>query len=660
MDFFQAQDNALKKTKQLVFYYLIAVILIIIAVYFAVVAGFMTYAELTRPEGAPSRIMEVQIWDPNRMIIVAVGVILWVGLGSLFRILSLRGGGATVARSLGGDKVDRSTRDPKRKQLLNVVEEMAIASGVPIPEVYILNGEASINAFAAGWSTDDAVIAVSAGALEKLSRDELQGVVAHEYSHVLYGDCRLNIRLMGILFGIMMLSVFGRLMGSGLRGGSRSRGVVIVPRGGGGKGGGKGKGGAVILAVIVVIILITIIGYIGTFFARLIQAAISRQREFLADAAAVQFTRNPEGIAGALKKIAVDSDHAVLANPKASEAAHMFFADGLKRPFSSVMATHPPLDLRIRSILPNWDGSFKPEKAVQREIAQAEPAPTARSPLPVGADFIGGMTILGAIGTMNQENLETAREITSAIPVALDEAMRQPEGARLVILGLLIAYDKEDDAAQWPLVEASLPGEEAAAVRQIVQSIKELPQKALLGVLELASTTLAQSMKEGHEASYALVDQLIEADEKVSLYEFCVRRIVRERLTRGTRNPADEASVRYMDLKPEVASAVSNILSVVVRETSGSSSPNELLQKALQGLYLLQGKVSYLSQEEAGIGQLDESIDVLRVSAFAIRSQCLRAIVASIKADGQLSPSEARILRMLCLSLNCPVPPIEF
>ena len=135
-----------------------------------------------------------------------------------------------MARSLGGDKVDRSTRDPKRKQLLNVVEEMAIASGVPIPEVYILNGEASINAFAAGWSTDDAVIAVSAGALEKLSRDELQGVVAHEYSHVLYGDCRLNIRLMGILFGIMMLSVFGRLMGSGLRGGSRSRGVVGLLR----------------------------------------------------------------------------------------------------------------------------------------------------------------------------------------------------------------------------------------------------------------------------------------------------------------------------------------------------------------------------------------------------------------------------------------------
>lgn len=514
MDFFQAQDNALRKSKQLVFYYLVAVVAIIIAVYLAVVAGFMTYAELTRPEGAPSRIMEVEIWDPTRMIVVAVAVILWVGLGSLFRILSLRGGGASVAQSLGGDKVDRSTRDPKRKQLLNVVEEMAIASGVPIPEVYVLNGETSINAFAAGWSTDDAVIAVSAGALENLSRDELQGVVAHEYSHILHGDCRLNIRLMGILFGIMMLSIFGRMMGSALRGGSRRRGVVVVSRGGGRKGGGKGGGGAIIIAVIVVIILITIIGYIGTFFARLIQAAISRQREFLADASAVQFTRHPDGIAGALKRIARDSDHGVIANPKASEAAHMFFADGMKRSFSSMLATHPPLDVRIRSILPNWDGNLKPSKKERPPAPVAEqPPPATRPPLPVGRDFIEGMTILGAIGTMSQGNLQTAREITAAIPEALDEAMRHPEGARKVILGLLIAYDEEDDTAQWKLAESALSADEAAELRQIVDFIKELPRKALLGVLELASTTLAQSMKDGHEAFYALVDQLIEADD---------------------------------------------------------------------------------------------------------------------------------------------------
>ena len=660
MDFFQAQDTALRKTKQLVFYYLVAVIAIIIAVYLAVVAGFMTYAELTRPEGAPSRIMEVEIWNPTRMIVVATAVILWVGLGSLFRTLSLRGGGASVAESLGGERVDRSTRDPRRKQLLNVVEEMAIASGVPIPEVYVLRSESSINAFAAGWSTDDAVIAVSAGALEQLSRDELQGVVAHEYSHILHGDCRLNIRLMGILFGIMMLTIFGRMMGRGIFGGRRrGRGVVVVSRGGGRKGGGKGGGGAIIIAVIVVIILVTVIGYIGTFFARLIQAAISRQREFLADASAVQFTRYPDGIAGALKKIARDSDHGVIANPKASEAAHMFFADGMKRSFSSMLATHPPLDVRIRSILPDWDGNLKPSKKARRPApVEAQPQPAPRVPVPAGRDFIEGMTILGAIGTMSQGNLQTAREITAAVPEALDEAMRQPEGARMVILALLIAYDRVDDEAQWELAASALSPEEVAELRRAVELVKELPRKALLGVLELASTTLAQSMREGHDAFHLLVDKLIEADNKVSLYEFCVRRIVRERLSRGTQIPADEASVSYMDLKPEVIKAVSTILSVVVRETSGASAPAQLVEDALKGLYLLQGKVSYLGEQEAGVEQLDAAIDVLRKSAFAIRSQLLRAIVASIQSDGQLSAAEARTLRMLCLSLNCPMPPV--
>ena len=214
MDFFQAQDNAIRKTKRLVFFYAVAVVCIVVAVYLAVTVGVFTYHSLMRPEGAAYAVMDrVELVDAGRIAWTAIAVVLLVGLGSIYKTLALRGGGAAVATSLGGERVDRSTRDHKRKQLLNVVEDMAIASGVPVPEVYILNHEASINAFAAGWGMDDAVIAVSAGALDKLSRDELQGVVAHEYSHVLYGDCRLNIRLMGVLFGIMMLSIFGRIMG---------------------------------------------------------------------------------------------------------------------------------------------------------------------------------------------------------------------------------------------------------------------------------------------------------------------------------------------------------------------------------------------------------------------------------------------------------------
>lgn len=656
MDFFQAQDNAIRKTKRLVLYYVLAVVCIVIAVYLAVTAGELIYANLSQPEGAGYvPVARVDLVDPARMLMTAIGVIALVGIGSIYRTLSLRGGGAAVATSLGGERVDRSTRDAKRKQLLNVVEEMAIASGVPVPEVYILSRENSINAFAAGWGTDDAVIAVSAGALEQLSRDELQGVVAHEYSHVLYGDCRLNIRLMGVLFGIVMLTVFGRLMGSVFRGG---RGVVVVGRGGRGGGrGGKGNGGALIIAVVVVVILVTIIGYIGSFFGRLIQAAISRQREFLADAAAVQFTRNPEGIAGALKKIGASSTHAVLEHPSASEAAHMFFADGLKRNFGSALATHPPLDLRIRQIQPGWDGKFDQPRIARRAPVPSS-SPKAPPERPSGRRMIEGMAILGAIGTMSRDNIATAQEITASIPESLDTRMRDSAGARKVLLALVMADNTLDDAAQWKVVEAAMPPDDIATIRETYDLVQALPRPARLAALELATTTLVQAPLPGREDFLTLLNNLIQVDEHLSLYEFCVRRILRERLARGTRTGTSDTPIEYLQLKPEVARAVGNLLSIVTREAAGAGNPAALIADATRQLYLLNDKVTYHEAREGEMGELDHSLNILRSSTFAIRAQCLRAVVHCIKADGKLLPEEAETLRMLSLGLDCPAPPL--
>ncbi|MGC9451523.1 MAG: M48 family metallopeptidase [Oceanipulchritudo sp.] len=652
MDFFQAQDNALRKTKRLVFYYLVAVVFIILAVYFAVTVGFLVYGSLMESQYAGYAARPVRIWNPQQALLVGVGVVVLVGLGSLYKTMSLRGGGASVARSLGGEKVDRSTRDLKRKQLLNVVEEMAIASGVPVPEVYILPGEASINAFAAGWGRDDAVVAVSAGALEKLSRDELQGVVAHEYSHILYGDCRLNIRLMGVLFGILMLTIFARLIGHMMWGGSRG---VVIAGGGRRRGGGKG-GGAAIVAVIVVIVLITLIGFIGSFFARLIQAAISRQREFLADAAAVQFTRNPDGIAGALKKIGGHQDQGVLEHPNAAEAAHMFFADGMKHSFVSAFATHPPLEERIRGVQPDWDGKFVSPPPKRR--AFAEQAPARPQAGPAGGRMIEGMAILGAIGTLSEENIATARKLTGALPEALDERMREPTGARAVIVALVMADTELDDAAQFKLVESAVSPDELEDIREAYEAVKALPREVRLTVLELASTTLVQSPLPGREDFLSLLNNLIQVDERLSLYEMCTRRILRERLTRTDRTGSRDGSVQYMQLKPPVAKAAGNLLSVVAREVAGTGKPEELVRNAIRPLYLLNEKVAYEEAGEGATGRLDHSLNILRSSAFAIRAQVLRAIVNCIKADGQLTPAEAEVLRMLSLSLDCPVPPL--
>lgn len=653
MDFFEAQDTAIRKTKRLVALYVLAVVCIVVAVYLAVTVGYFTYFALTVPEGAAySPIDRVEIIDTQRILWTAVGVVVLIGLGSLYKTLALRGGGAAVATSLGGERVDRSTNDHKRKQLLNVVEEMAIASGVPVPEVYILSREASINAFAAGWGRDDAVIAVSAGALNSLSRDELQGVVAHEYSHVLYGDCRLNIRLMGVLFGIVMLTIFGRLLGSIFRGGIYASGGRRRS-----SGGGKGNGGALIIAVIVVVILVTIIGYIGSLFARMIQAAISRQREYLADAAAVQFTRNPDGISGALKKIGGHSTHAVLEHPNASEAAHMFFADGIARGFSSALATHPPLEDRIRQIQPGWDGKYeRPQPWRQKPDQPSGGAPAQARP--TGKQMIEGMAILGAIGTMSRDYLATAKSITSAIPEALDARMRDSGGARQVILALVMADNTLDDEAQWKVIEAAEPADEVAAIREAYEVVLKLPRAARLAALELSTTTLVQA-GDGDQGDFlTLLNNLIQVDERLSLYEFCTRRILRERLSRGSRTDKSDSPVQYMQLKPEVAKAVGNLLSIVAREAAGAGNPEALVSEAIRSLYLLNGKVTYHGREEGEMGQLDHSLNILRTSAFAIRAQCLRAVVHCIKADGQLQPEEAESLRMLSLSLDCPAPPL--
>jgi len=657
MDFFEAQDRALRKTKQLVFYYAAALVLIVVAVHLAVTAGIVFYEAMTLPEGATYH-PGAALWEPGRLAVTAVTVILLAGLGSLYKTLSLRGGGGAVARSLGGKRVDRDTADPRRRQLLNVVEEMAIASGVPVPEVYVLEAEPSINAFAAGWSARDAVIAVSAGALERLERDELQGVVAHEYSHILFGDCRLNIRLMGILFGIMMLTVFGRLMGAMLRGGSR-RGPVIVARGGRRGGGGRGGGGgALILAVILVIVLVTIIGYIGTFFGRLIQAAISRQREFLADAAAVQFTRNPDGIAGALKKVAVSAGRGVIQHPDASEAAHLFFADGLKRPFSSALATHPPLRERIRQIQPAWDGKLETARQAPaaRPEARAAAAPVARA-RPSGAERISGMAVIAAAGTLSSDNLTTARQITAAIPQALDARMREPRGARHAIIALLMADNEADNARQWEIAGAALMEADLPALRETHSLVAAMPRAARLGALELAATTLAQSGEGLRKDFQKLLDDLIRADQRVSLYEFCLHRILKERLE-PREAVVNAAPVNHLQVTDAVARAVGILLSAVAREGSESADPAALVDKALNGLYLLREKVRYLEPGQPGAEDLDAALDVLRVSAYAIRAQCLRAAVACIHADGQLSPAEAEALRMLSLSLECPIPPL--
>jgi len=340
MGFFEHQDKARKHTKVLLVYFVVAVACIIASIYLASLLIFYGTLAQDLPGDLPR---ECTFWEPKLFLYVVLGTLSVVGLGSLYKIAALAKGGSAVAESLEGRLVDPNTTHPNERKLRNVVEEMAIASGVPVPKIYVLDDEAGINAFAAGHAPGDAAICVTHGSMTLLNRDELQGVIGHEFSHILNGDMRLNMRIMGVIFGIVCLAVIGR--------------VLVYSRGRSS----KDRNPLMLLGLALIVI-----GAIGVFFARLIQAALSRQREFLADASSVQFTRNPAGLSSALQKIGgagsrIEAVHA-------GEASHMFFGNGMGKPLLRMMATHPPLEERIRAIDPTWDGKFKAGDGTASEV----------------------------------------------------------------------------------------------------------------------------------------------------------------------------------------------------------------------------------------------------------------------------------------------------
>jgi Zn-dependent protease with chaperone function len=331
MDFFANQAKARKNTHVLVVYFVLAIVSIIASVYIASLVIFYGYQSQQQTDVPTPGLV---LWDPTLFLYATLGTLVVVLFGSLYKTAALAKGGSAVAESLGGRFVETGTTHLDERKLRDVVEEMAIAAGVPVPKIYVLDEDKGINAFAAGHSPTDAAIAVTHGCMTLLNRDELQGVVGHEFSHILNGDMRLNLRVMGIIFGILCLGIIGR--------------ILIYTRGSSS----KGKNPLMLMGIALIVI-----GAIGIFFSRLIQAALSRQRESLADASSVQFTRNPAGLSGALQKIGGVGSR--IESPHAGEANHMFFSDGLGKPFFGMFATHPPLEERIRAIDPGWDGKFK-------------------------------------------------------------------------------------------------------------------------------------------------------------------------------------------------------------------------------------------------------------------------------------------------------------
>ncbi len=645
MDFFEHQDKARKNTKLLVVYFAIAVACIIASVYLASLLIFYGADAKQQPGASPP---ELVLWDPKLFLYVALGTLGVVIIGSLYKTAALAKGGSAVAESLGGRLVNPNTTHPDERKLCNVVEEMAIAAGVPVPKIYVLDDETGINAFAAGHAPGDAAIGVTRGCITLLSRDELQGVVGHEFSHILNGDMRLNLRLMGVIFGILCLAVLGRILIYSRGRGSRDRNPLMILG----------------LALIV-------IGAIGVFFGRLIQAALSRQREFLADASSVQFTRNPAGLSGALQKIGGAGSK--LESAHAGEASHMFFGNSLGKPFIGVMATHPPLDERIHAIDPGWDGKFKTANvaAVAPESAREEAKPaSSRLPfLPIpgmpGAragdtGFATNAVLTGAVlselGQPTPLHLRYAEELRDSFPEMIQSAARETLDATALIYAMLLSADETLRAKQiTELAGRAAPGmgDKTAALWPEVALIAA---RARLPLVNLALPALRQLRPDESEQFSHALQWLTESDGQIEIFEFVLQKIVRRHLASqsGETRPT---SIQYHTLKPLVPDC-SVVLSALANVSSSNAGE---IEKGFQaGASLLRAKAAglqLLPREKSGLEQLDTALDRLALAAPQIKKNVLEACVQVVGADGLIQEREAELLRAIADTLDCPIPP---
>ncbi|WP_031438230.1 M48 family metallopeptidase [Methylobacter tundripaludum] len=649
MNFFQSQDDARRKTRSLILMFMLAVIAIVAAVNLVITALIINVGD----EAGAATLPDFN-WIMNNLPLVAsisLATIGFISLSSLYKIASLSSGGGKVARSLGGTLITAESKDPLRRRLYNVVEEMAIASGIPMPEVYVLEQESAINAFAAGFTTGDAAVTVTRGTLETLTRDELQGIIGHEFSHILNGDMRLNTRLMGFLFGILVIGLIGRAVLNSARYGSirsdnsRRDGAAAIYLAGLG---------------------LFLIGYIGVFFGQLIKAAVSRQREFLADASAVQFTRQTQGIAGALKKIAAVQQSSELQTVDIEEVSHMLFATGAS--FSSLLATHPPLVQRIKALEPNFDES-EIDRLAGQMLGQTQNGSEAIEGSSSTAGFapqhfvVTPAIVTETVGMPDEGHIQLASTLRQSIPENLYRAAHSGTDALPLVLALLLDANEAVRRIQLDLIAEQLGGTTVMAAETLQLEIQKSGPEFRLPLLQIAFPLIKNRPLEQLERIADLVQRLIEVDGVVDTFEFALSRVLKTHL-----NDAAHPQHRHGNLRlTQSPEAVGVLFSVMAKQ--GHAEVDAAYQKGMECLGRHEQRIKMLidtkqwpdyeppqdwvSATNAALNQLD-GLQVLDKQAL------VSALVLTLSHDGKVSPHEAELLRAICATLHCPLPPFVF
>ena len=664
MDFFGHQDQARKRTKQLILLFVLALFALIFLTNL-LVAGFLwgnpdIFPGLTKGSIRDPSLLDIfhymswQAW-----LSISAFVCSFVGLAYLYKAVKLSGGGSSIAHSLGGRLLQPDSEDFYEKRLLNIVEEMAIASGMPVPQVYLLDNEIGINAFAAGFQPSDAIIGVTKGCLTKLSRLQLQGVIGHEFSHILNGDMRMNMRLIAILFGILCIGILGRMiinMGArhSLYSRGRSQSSMFLSSSN------KKEGG---IPLFLIGISLMILGYSGVFFGKMIQAAVSRQREYLADASAVQFTRDPQAIADALKVIGYGGVGSSIGHSRREEFSHAFFGNAIYNGFSTYfgfLSTHPKLEERIRRIDKHWDGEWvQPQTLRQAYDESPLLVPKAKiRPEELLTGVAAAMT--AAIDFAPSSNTQRASDSKATDPrkeaidaeAVLTTAAHDVGNARALCYGLLLAPNSSlVHEQQLDIIQQYCGQDLLAQVKRLLPAILQLNDAKRLPMIDKAIPSLKLLSSDQYHEFKKLLVKLVQADGKIDLFEWCVYRMILQYLNPAF-GKAKPIKTKHGNVK-KLNQEIETVLSLV------ANHGNDSLEGAIKSFNMGADNAGFeglkLQPKTSSLKAFNVALDTLTEAYPHIKGRLMKSLAACVRADG-VNIVERELVQTLAAILECPTP----
>ena len=643
-DFWEHQDRARSKSFALLILFLLSVAATVVAINVAV--AVVVLWDLRSAENWE------WLWDPKTFAITTSATVFIILGGAFLKFRELRIGGAAIADMIGGEPLSMKNQSADEHRLRNVVEEMAIAAGLPVPQIYIVKFEFCINAFVAGYTPNDAVIGVTEGAISKLTRSELQAIIGHEFSHLVNGDMRLNMRITGLVHGLMAVSVVGQAL---VLSSFRLRGLAPA--------GGKLFGPLWLLLGLI----FWVVGYLGNLCGRAIQAALCRQREYLADAAAVQFTRYPESLTGVLKKAGWYNTW--LRHPYAGVANHFLFGDCRGDDWLRLFPTHPRITSRIHRLEPDFHGDFQrsldelkfPEPNapdLDDNVRQASPRSAIAMPglAEIHAVAVPIPETLGMLGTLSAAQLVKAHNTRAAVPKGLDEAVHEPLSALALIYAILIDADEDLRQKQLRILDDYEAKIVAAESRRLLSLSKEHDSEQRLTLAELAQPALRQLSRGQYRNFRTCLEKIVSADEQLSLFEFAFEKLVMHRLdpafgfglVTGAGTPPAEDLAEHATL---LLSALAHV---------GRDEPDEVHAAFLAGLAKATERqdLKLRSMEDCGLRSIDTALDCTAAAPPKQKKLFIEACAVTISHDGEIHSSEATLFRVICGALDVPCPPL--